>query len=129
MNVQDELHEALKNLMRRMDDCYGGPARSNDWKEQAEARALLDRLAKPELPKGLKVYGGVFDGQRYTIVAARSKAVAAKLFGISGYAMKTRGAEVARAVEIRIAMSKPGTVFGVASWRFDEPDAYEEMKR
>ena len=40
----ERLRQALSNLMDRLDDHFGGPDRSYDWKEQEEARALLEAL-------------------------------------------------------------------------------------
>lgn len=37
----EELEAALSNLMRRLDDHFGGPNRSSDWKEQEDARKAL----------------------------------------------------------------------------------------
>ena len=42
LEVLEELHSGLKNLMRRLDDHYGGVC--YDWKEQEEARAILAKL-------------------------------------------------------------------------------------
>lgn len=36
-----DLCQALEDLMRRLDDHFGGPVRSGDWKEQEAARAAL----------------------------------------------------------------------------------------
>jgi hypothetical protein len=36
-----DLVEALSNLMRRLDDHFGGPNSNADWKEQEAARAAL----------------------------------------------------------------------------------------
>lgn len=36
-----DLYDALEGLMRRLDDHFGGPLRSRDWKEQEIARAAL----------------------------------------------------------------------------------------
>lgn len=55
------------------------------------------------------------NGSRQTreIVAARSAAEAARLFGISPWRLRSYGCETGNADEIRVAMSKPGAVF----WR------------
>lgn len=41
-----KLVEALENLTNRLDDHFGGQSKSYDWKEQAEARALLAEVTK-----------------------------------------------------------------------------------
>ncbi len=41
-----ELREALENLLHRLDSHFGGADKSQDWKEQAEARAVLAKGAK-----------------------------------------------------------------------------------
>jgi hypothetical protein len=41
--LNKELVEALENLMCRLDDHFGGPGRSYDWKEQELARAALEK--------------------------------------------------------------------------------------
>ena len=38
--------EALRDLMRRLDEHFGGPDRSEDWIEQANARNVLASLPK-----------------------------------------------------------------------------------
>lgn len=40
-----QIETALRNLMARLDDHFGGD-RANDWKEQEEARAVLTPAAK-----------------------------------------------------------------------------------
>jgi hypothetical protein len=47
VNSHDTLVEALRALMDRLDDHFGGPLHSVDWKEQEEARAAL-APAKPK---------------------------------------------------------------------------------
>jgi hypothetical protein len=42
--LNKELVEALENLMCRLDDHFGGPDRSYDWKEQELARAVLEKV-------------------------------------------------------------------------------------
>lgn len=37
----DELEDALSALMRRLDNHFGGPGKSGDWKQQERAREVL----------------------------------------------------------------------------------------
>ena len=43
LELAEEAKEALAALMRRLDDLFGGPDRSYDWREQEQARAILAR--------------------------------------------------------------------------------------
>lgn len=43
ISAAPELLEALKGLLRRIDDHFGSPDASHDWKEQEAARAALSK--------------------------------------------------------------------------------------
>lgn len=47
-HLTKDLHDALEGLMRRLDDHFGGPIRSRDWKEQETARAALAKARGEE---------------------------------------------------------------------------------
>lgn len=43
VNSHDDLFDALEALMRRLDAHFGGRDASEDWKEQEQARTVLDK--------------------------------------------------------------------------------------
>ena len=64
----------------------------------------------------LKVWGGHLHigdakGQRRAIVATRTKAEAAKAFGVSMYWLNLYGSQTGNAEEIAVATAEPGVVF------------------
>ena len=60
----------------------------------------------------LKTYGVNYNGWTRRIVAAKSRAEAARLIGITPYRMSTYGCETRNTKEVELAMREPGVVWG-----------------
>ena len=69
----------------------------------------------------LKVYGIGWMGRHRRIVATTSKKKAAELIGTSLYHFNEYGCETGNEEEIKLAMSKPETVFEREDWRAGAP--------
>lgn len=65
----------------------------------------------------LKVYGGMFDGRNYLVVAAKNFTEAARAFGVSAHQCRAYGSATRNTAALEAALSKPGTVF-VESLRY-----------
>lgn len=66
--------------------------------------------SKPVARK-LKVFGGMLDGRRRTIVAATNMNEAARLWGVSRHYVSRYATETFNKEELALALGSPGTVF------------------
>lgn len=80
------------------------------------------------MSKELKVYAGNYDGRFGRLVAASSKAEAARLIGVSMYRFNQFFCVTGNTQQIAVGMSKPGVVFGYPLSRFD-PEYVEVVKK
>lgn len=69
----------------------------------------------------LKVYGIGWMGKCRRIVATTSKKKAAELIGTTFYHFNEYGSETGNEEEVKLAMSKPGTVFEREDWIARKP--------
>lgn len=65
------------------------------------------------MSRKLKVYGVNFDGKTRRIVAATSRAAAARLIGTTSSHIAQHGCETNNAVEVELAMRNPGKVWAI----------------
>ena len=80
------------------------------------------------MSRKLKVYGINYDGRTRRIVAATSRAAAARLIGAKPHHMTQNGSETWNTDEVRIAMREPGKVWAHSYSRGGKWESLENVK-